>query len=282
MLDGRAVELDACRDLGISIFAGEAEGRLEAVLQDAAAGRLAPVYNFMNDLPGMEGTVVPFLPKRYVTRTLGLSTSFDAGRGCPYQCSFCTIINVQGRKSRHRSDSSLPIGEQIQGLANKFPTPRNREDVTLAAGLPHRDAVDCCRAGFDLGEPLLSARNRGGELRASVGADRKDLCSRRGFGSNDVAMASMGRLAPRHGEDEQVVLFVLRGMIFAQQRDGDLGPSHLDLPNIGGDQLGVVDGRIVADVPTERIDNNSLDLAAGTRATDPAASGRPWIGADDT
>ncbi len=103
MLDGRAVELDACRDLGISIFAGEAEGRLEAVLQDAAAGRLAPVYNFMNDLPGMEGTVVPFLPKRYVARTLGLSTSFDAGRGCPYQCSFCTIINVQGRKSRYRS-----------------------------------------------------------------------------------------------------------------------------------------------------------------------------------
>ena len=32
-----------------------------------------------------------------------MSTSFDAGRGCPYQCSFCTIINVQGRKSRYRS-----------------------------------------------------------------------------------------------------------------------------------------------------------------------------------
>jgi hypothetical protein len=38
-----------------------------------------------------------------VARTLGLSASFDAGRGCPYQCSFCTIINVQGRKSRYRS-----------------------------------------------------------------------------------------------------------------------------------------------------------------------------------
>ncbi len=103
MLDGHAVGLDACRDLGISIFAGEAEGRLDMVLQDAAAGRLAPTYNFMNDLPGMQGTPVPFLPKRYVTRTLGLSTSFDAGRGCPYQCSFCTIINVQGRKSRFRT-----------------------------------------------------------------------------------------------------------------------------------------------------------------------------------
>jgi hypothetical protein len=29
--------------------------------------------------------------------------SFDAGRGCPFQCSFCTIINVHGRKSRFRT-----------------------------------------------------------------------------------------------------------------------------------------------------------------------------------
>ena len=103
MLDGHAVDLDACRDMGVSMFAGEAENRLDMVLRDAAAGRLAPLYDFMKDLPGMEGTPVPFLPKRNIERTLGLSTSFDAGRGCPYQCSFCTIINVQGRKSRFRS-----------------------------------------------------------------------------------------------------------------------------------------------------------------------------------
>src|SRR5882724_4507465 len=36
MLDGRAVDLDACRDMGIAMFAGEAEGRLDAILQDAA------------------------------------------------------------------------------------------------------------------------------------------------------------------------------------------------------------------------------------------------------
>ena len=103
MLDGRAVDLDACRELGIAMFAGEAEGQLDMVLRDAAKGQLAPIYNFMKELPGMEGTPVPFLPKQYVARTLGMSTSFDAGRGCPYQCSFCTIINVQGRKSRYRS-----------------------------------------------------------------------------------------------------------------------------------------------------------------------------------
>ncbi|MDP9809288.1 radical SAM superfamily enzyme YgiQ (UPF0313 family) [Rhizobium tibeticum] len=103
MLDGKAVGLDACREMGISMFAGEAEGRLDRVLQDAASGKLEPLYNFMNDLPSIEGAAVPFLPKANVAQTLGLSTSFDAGRGCPYQCSFCTIINVQGRKSRFRS-----------------------------------------------------------------------------------------------------------------------------------------------------------------------------------
>jgi radical SAM superfamily enzyme YgiQ (UPF0313 family) len=103
MLDGRAVELDACRDLGVSMFAGEAENRFDDILRDACADRLAPLYDFMKNLPALDSTPVPFLPKRYVERTLGLSASFDAGRGCPYQCSFCTIINVQGRKSRYRS-----------------------------------------------------------------------------------------------------------------------------------------------------------------------------------
>jgi len=107
MLDGHAVDLDACREMGVSMFAGEAEGRFEMLLQDAAAGGLKPLYNFMNDLPGIEATPVPFLPKRHVQRTLGLSTSFDAGRGCPYQCSFCTIINVQGRKSRYRTADDI-------------------------------------------------------------------------------------------------------------------------------------------------------------------------------
>ena len=134
MLDGQAVDLDACRDMGISIFAGEAEGRLEAVIADVAAGRLAPVYNYMKDLPGMEGTPVPFLPKKHVERTLGASSSFDAGRGCPYQCSFCTIINVQGRKSRYRSADDVERIVRLnwaQGIRKFFITDdnfaRNRE-----------------------------------------------------------------------------------------------------------------------------------------------------------
>jgi hypothetical protein len=134
MLDGRAVGLDLCRDMGIAMFAGEIEGRLDVVLRDAAVGRLAPVYDFMKDLPGMEGTPVPFLPKQHVVRTLGLSTSFDAGRGCPYQCSFCTIINVQGRVSRFRSPDDIEHLVRLnwtQGIHKFFITDdnfaRNRE-----------------------------------------------------------------------------------------------------------------------------------------------------------
>lgn len=128
MLDGHAVDLDACRDMGVTIFAGEAEGRLEAMLADVAAGRLAPVYNYMKDLPGMEGMPVPFLPRRYIERTLGASASFDAGRGCPYQCSFCTIINVQGRKSRYRSADDIEHLVRLnwaQGIGKFFITDDN-------------------------------------------------------------------------------------------------------------------------------------------------------------
>ena len=63
-----------------------------------------------------------------VNRTASAITSFDAGRGCPYQCSFCTIINVQGRKSRRRSPDDI---EQIvranvaQGLFRFFITDDN-------------------------------------------------------------------------------------------------------------------------------------------------------------
>ncbi|HKT20160.1 MAG TPA: radical SAM protein [Stellaceae bacterium] len=128
MLPEMPPELKEAQALGISLFAGEAEGRLERVLRDAWAGALKPLYNFMDDLPALEGTPVPILPRRRIQRTTGCLTSFDAGRGCPFQCSFCTIINVQGRKSRRRSADDI---EQIirrnvaQGVTRFFITDDN-------------------------------------------------------------------------------------------------------------------------------------------------------------
>ncbi|MCP3971341.1 MAG: B12-binding domain-containing radical SAM protein [Rhodobacteraceae bacterium] len=107
MLDGVTPELQQALDIGVSLFAGEAEGRLDRVLQDAMKGEMQPVYNYMNDLPSIENAPIPFLNIDAVKRTGGAQASFDAGRGCPYLCSFCTIINVQGRKSRHRSPQDV-------------------------------------------------------------------------------------------------------------------------------------------------------------------------------
>ena len=129
MLGGVTPELQEAMDLGISLFAGEAEeGRLDQVLRDARDGTLKPLYNYLNDLPSLEGAPVPMLPAATIRGTIGKYTSFDAGRGCPFQCSFCTIINVQGRKSRRRTVDEV---EQIvrrnlaQGVARFFITDDN-------------------------------------------------------------------------------------------------------------------------------------------------------------
>jgi hypothetical protein len=101
MLPDLPAELRALQEQGVALFAGEAEGRMELLLSDAYHGRLRPTYNFVKDLPDLRGQEMPFLPPAAVRRAQSTAT-FDAGRGCPFQCSFCTIINVQGRKSRFR------------------------------------------------------------------------------------------------------------------------------------------------------------------------------------
>jgi radical SAM superfamily enzyme YgiQ (UPF0313 family) len=122
MLPSMPPELVEAQALGISLFAGEAEGRLEEVLRDAWLGALKPLYNYMDDLPGLEGVPPPMLPATRIKRTAGGISSFDAGRGCPFQCSFCTIINVQGRKSRYRSADDIEqlIRRNVAQGVNRF------------------------------------------------------------------------------------------------------------------------------------------------------------------
>src|SRR5579863_4474352 len=128
MLPEMPDDMKEAQALGVSLFAGEAEGRFEMVLKDAYAGQLKPLYNFMSDLPGIEGAPMPMLPADSIKRTAGVVTSFDAGRGCPFQCSFCTIINVQGRKSRYRTPDDVEAiirANLAQGISHFFITDDN-------------------------------------------------------------------------------------------------------------------------------------------------------------
>ena len=155
MLGGNDVDIHRAKAMGISLFAGEAEGRLEMVLQDAYAKKLKPLYNFMADLPGIDGMPIPLISSVRAQRTAGHVTSFDAGRGCPFQCSFCTIINVQGRKSRRRTPDDIEqiIRENVkQGLRSFFITDdnfaRNKDWEAILDRIIHLKEVDKLKLGF--------------------------------------------------------------------------------------------------------------------------------------
>jgi radical SAM family protein len=128
MLPELQADLKKTLDMGVSMFAGELEGRMDLILRDAANGTLQPIYNYLKDLPSLESEPTPILPVDHLKKTFQALASFDAGRGCPFQCSFCTIINVQGRKSRRRSadDVERTIREHYaQGIRHFFITDDN-------------------------------------------------------------------------------------------------------------------------------------------------------------
>jgi tRNA A37 methylthiotransferase MiaB len=127
MLPELTSEIKEALALGVTLFVGEAEGRLSRLFQDAYEDRLEPIYNVKGDPPSIEGQPVPFLPIRS-NRYLHSMGAFDAGRGCPFSCSFCTIINVQGRKSRYRSADDVERIIRInyaQGVRQFFITDDN-------------------------------------------------------------------------------------------------------------------------------------------------------------
>jgi len=128
MLKAPTPELNEAIELGVVLFAGEAEEHFAELLVDVFSGAPKPIYNFIEDLPNLQGQPIPALPLSLVKRYDGVMSSFDAGRGCPFQCSFCTIINVQGRKSRWRDADDI---ERIlrynasQGVSRFFITDDN-------------------------------------------------------------------------------------------------------------------------------------------------------------
>ena len=123
MLSELPEELKEATEKGITLFAGEAEdGRLIEVFKDAYQEKLKPIYNHLADLPGLEGQPMPIMPASVAERFVSKIGSFDAGRGCSFLCSFCTVINVQGRKSRYRNPDDVEklIRSNISNGINDF------------------------------------------------------------------------------------------------------------------------------------------------------------------
>lgn len=143
-------------DLGVSLFVGEGEGRLDQVIRDAHAGNLRPVYDYAGQLVDLDTAIIPdHLPKtveKSLIHALTPPEPIEAGRGCPFNCSFCSVINVHGRKARTRSPESI-MAQIRNGVSrgrncffftdDNFPrNPRWREIFEALTDLREKEGLD--------------------------------------------------------------------------------------------------------------------------------------------
>lgn len=104
LLPGIPPDIQALLDAGVTIVKGEVEDVWAKLLGDAAADRLRPLYDFLGAKPDLSEKPLPMIRREYLHKFVASNFgTLDCGRGCPFECSFCTIINVQGRKMRFRS-----------------------------------------------------------------------------------------------------------------------------------------------------------------------------------
>ncbi|MEE9537865.1 MAG: radical SAM protein, partial [candidate division NC10 bacterium] len=96
---------------GIIVVSGEVEGKWEGILADVVNGQSKPLYSFAQDLKSLvdiekapHPVISPKTMEHFARPTFG---TVDTSRGCPFACTFCTIINVQGRTMRERSSEEI-------------------------------------------------------------------------------------------------------------------------------------------------------------------------------
>jgi radical SAM superfamily enzyme YgiQ (UPF0313 family) len=101
-------EIQELIDIGVTMVKGEVEDTWGLLLKDALEDKLEPVYDFMEKKPDLSTKPVPMIHRSYLRRFASSNFgTIDCSRGCPYTCTFCTIINVQGREMRVRSAETL-------------------------------------------------------------------------------------------------------------------------------------------------------------------------------
>jgi len=96
--------LDEARRHADSVVTGEAESIWAQVLEDARQGRLQPVY------AGQHVNMADIPPARHDLLTSGYAFgSIQTTRGCPLDCSFCSVSAFNGYRYRQR-----PIAKVVE------------------------------------------------------------------------------------------------------------------------------------------------------------------------
>ena len=111
MLSDQEPDIQELYREGICVVSGEVEGKWEGILADYLHDGLKPLYSFAQDLQNLVDIEDAPLPRASAKTMKHFAypsfATADTSRGCPFACTFCTIINVQGRKMRERSPQSI-------------------------------------------------------------------------------------------------------------------------------------------------------------------------------
>jgi radical SAM superfamily enzyme YgiQ (UPF0313 family) len=103
-----------------SVFLGEAETRMEQVIDDWKNGQLKQVYNFMLQHPPIE-SIGParrdlYTRELYNHKGVQMVDLFHASRGCRFSCYPCAVSYLGGRSFRPRPMDK--VVEELAGIEN--------------------------------------------------------------------------------------------------------------------------------------------------------------------
>jgi radical SAM superfamily enzyme YgiQ (UPF0313 family) len=86
------------------VVVGEAEEIVAGLAADLEGGSAKPIYR-VGELPGLNITPLPKLD--LISTKYYSSMAIQYSRGCPFNCEFCDIIEIYGRKPRAKSPAQM-------------------------------------------------------------------------------------------------------------------------------------------------------------------------------
>lgn len=104
ILGGPVVSGAEIRTWADHVVVGEAEETMPTVVADLENGTLKPLYTVGN-LPDLSITPLPDLDLINLKHYSSMAIQFS--RGCPFNCEFCDIIEIYGRRPRTKSPAQV-------------------------------------------------------------------------------------------------------------------------------------------------------------------------------